>query len=506
MNPSTQLRAGLDVEDRARTTVDPAEAAHDAELLALVRSAADSLPERDSDVLDLHLRHGLTAGEIGEDIGVAQVEASRMLDRTMGRLDEAVGARILFHRGRPRCALLRDLLGSDGAATFGPDAAALISAHVGVCADCAERRRTRLAPSALFAAIPVAVAPLAVKAHVAAALEAAGVPMSGSATMAAPGGAGAGQGAGGGGWYGTALTPRTPVPLQAAPVPPRPPVQPAAPTVEIMVAVSPDPAPPVAAAVASVAAIEAPPWRHETQVVDFSARRAGRRAGRRWTKPVLAAAASITLLTGAVAVAANRDRSAGDAVAAPEATTASVPDREFEVVVPDELPEPDPVEPDPGDDGPARQPSTTKPEPERAKDPDPRGGGDGGVGTGKDDAAGPTLVSFKLSDGSATSGTAVKSMPELTWEAKGPGSVKVSGAGVSSASMNGSETVCPGNLSGGRCWCEGTYKYTITLYDADGRVVKTATKTLTMEPAPEPDGSASKSGSDADADSGAAAD
>ena len=53
-------RTGLGVEDRIDTADDPSRAAEDAEIASLVWDAVDALGERDSEVLDLTLRHGLS--------------------------------------------------------------------------------------------------------------------------------------------------------------------------------------------------------------------------------------------------------------------------------------------------------------------------------------------------------------------------------------------------------------------------------------------------------------
>lgn len=425
MNLPPQPPAGLDAEDRTRNTCDPATVADDAEVVALVRSAAGALPEKALDALDLHLRHGLSLSEIGADAGLTIDEASRLLARSTRRLGDAVGARILFRSGQPRCPTLRDLLSGEGVAAFGPVAAAMIAAHAGSCGACGEGRRTRLAPTAMFAAIPLARAPLELKAQVAVALEARGVPLAGSSATAGLGG-GAGHLAAGG-WYGAG-----PAPIVAS------------------------------------------------------------RLSRRWTKALAAAAASITLLAGAVAVAANRAGDAGGDVAAfgtgapamPAVQDGlAVPEPELEAPVPDE-----PSEAAPDDEAQGEKAPGTKGPGEKAPGETKSGQGGRRNGTntpaGGDDAARPALVRFELSAGSATSGTSVKAMPKLTWEAKGPGGVEVRGPGVSSVSLRGSEAVCPGRMSEGRCWCEGSFEYTITLYDAEGQVVKTTSRTLTMDEAP----------------------
>ena len=56
----------------------------------------------------------------------------------------------------------------------------MVDRHARDCATCEERRELRLAPEALFAAVPIAAAPPILKAEAASALAHAGVPMAGS--------------------------------------------------------------------------------------------------------------------------------------------------------------------------------------------------------------------------------------------------------------------------------------------------------------------------------------
>ena len=172
--------AGFGVEDRARTVDEPARAAEDAELAGLVWEAAEALPERDVTVLDLSLRHGLPPADIGEVIGINRNAANQLVHRVRERLGDAIRARVLWKGGSPQCPQLADELETAGVARFGPEAVRVASAHAEHCEECAERRRTRLAPAALFGAVPFAVAPALVKQQVADVLATEGVPMDGS--------------------------------------------------------------------------------------------------------------------------------------------------------------------------------------------------------------------------------------------------------------------------------------------------------------------------------------
>ncbi len=186
---------GFGVEDRLSAASDPSRAMEDAELADLVWDAAEALGQRDAEVLDLQLRHGLSPAEIGEVIGLNRNAANQLVHRVRGRLDAAIRARVLWRGGAPVCADLQRLLQSAGVERFDAEAVKLSDTHAKTCETCAERRELRLKPAALFASVPVAAAPVFLKTQAASALEALGVPMQGSA-YAGGGAAGAGAGAG----------------------------------------------------------------------------------------------------------------------------------------------------------------------------------------------------------------------------------------------------------------------------------------------------------------------
>ncbi len=178
--------AGFRVEDRLGAADDPARAAEDAELAGLVWESADALGERDVSVLDLQLRHDLGPAEIAAVIDVNRNHANQLVHRARNRLGDAVRARVLWRGGEPVCTDLRAALADAGVTSFGSDAVRVATEHADDCEDCSERRRLRLEPSALFAATPFLVAPVALKGRIASALADRGVPMDGSAHRGGP--------------------------------------------------------------------------------------------------------------------------------------------------------------------------------------------------------------------------------------------------------------------------------------------------------------------------------
>ena len=169
-----------DAGDRLASLDDPEAMAADGELRTLVAEAAEALGERDATALDLHLRYGLEPAEIGEVLDLNRNAANQLLHRVRDRLGTAVGSRVLWADGRPACADLRRELARRGCEEFDGQAVKVTDRHASDCAECTERRHTRLDPSVLFRSVPFVVAPVGFKAKAAAALAAEGVPMGGS--------------------------------------------------------------------------------------------------------------------------------------------------------------------------------------------------------------------------------------------------------------------------------------------------------------------------------------
>jgi RNA polymerase sigma factor (sigma-70 family) len=166
-------------EDTLGTIDDPARVAEDASYAALLWEAADALGERDRDVLDLQLRHGLSPAEVADVVGLNRNAANQLVHRVRNRLGTAIGARMLWRGGTPECAGLRTALAGADVARFDGDAVQVIDTHASKCEACASRKKLRLSPAQMFAAIPIATIP-ALKTKVAAALSMDGVPMHGS--------------------------------------------------------------------------------------------------------------------------------------------------------------------------------------------------------------------------------------------------------------------------------------------------------------------------------------
>jgi RNA polymerase sigma factor (sigma-70 family) len=168
---------------------DPALHAERSDQRRLIWTAVAALGERDTSLLDLHLRHGLEPAEIAEELRITPNNASQLLFRLRRKLREAIGAVLLWRDGHPSCPDLAMLLEQSG--SFDPQVASTIKRHRRNCNQCLREISRQTNPERLFAAVPFAMAPLLLKERAAAALVQAGVPMApstviGSAPVAAP--------------------------------------------------------------------------------------------------------------------------------------------------------------------------------------------------------------------------------------------------------------------------------------------------------------------------------
>lgn len=143
----------------------------------LVWAASAALGEDDASLLSLHLRHGLEAAELAEELGLQPNAAHQRLFRLRKRLADAIGAWVLWHKGQPACQELTAALGRADVAGFDSQTARTISRHAKGCKDCDKRRSLRLQPEALFASVPLVLAGTFWRTKAVAALSAQDVPV-----------------------------------------------------------------------------------------------------------------------------------------------------------------------------------------------------------------------------------------------------------------------------------------------------------------------------------------
>ena len=161
---------------------DPALHAERSDQRRLIWTAVAALGERDTSLLDLHLRHGLEPAEIAEELRITPNNASQLLFRLRRKLREAIGAVLLWREGHPTCVNLAALLEETG--PFDTKVASTIRRHQRDCDECLQQISAQTNPERLFAAVPLAAAPLLLKQRAAQALAQAGVPMTAPAAAA----------------------------------------------------------------------------------------------------------------------------------------------------------------------------------------------------------------------------------------------------------------------------------------------------------------------------------
>ncbi len=451
---------GFRVEDRLARAESPDVATEDAEVAALVWEAAEALGERDREVLDLQLRHGLTPAEIGEVVGMNRNAANQLVHRLRGRLQSAVQARVLWRDGQPACAVLGERLRAAGIEHFGAEAVRVAERHVPGCEQCEQRRRLRLQPTVLFGATPLLFVPVLYKQQAAAALAGAGVPMGGSAFAPGLGGAPTGEagadGAGEGG-FGAG----DPVATMAMPA-------------------VPSPAAPAAAP-------------HDEAVAGPVARRG------RAVLMGLAALVVLVLVGFGIVVVGGDDEAvetAGPPTSVPaDATSVTTPStsvRSSTASSSDTAP-PQTALDDTAPSSSAVEPTVTTPSTDSPPVVD-----EPTTDTTASQPPAPPTVELVLSPSEANPRYLVRAAtvpvppPTLTWSVVGDpavaASVEITGASgggagvVLSTAEAGALVVCPGTVDSAG-WCisaAGSYDYTITVYDEQGGVSHTQSATLTI--------------------------
>jgi RNA polymerase sigma factor (sigma-70 family) len=154
----TELAGGRAMGAEGDPDGDAARAAEGGEAAELVWAAAEGLDEGDRVLLELHLRQGLTGGELAAAAGVKPGQISMVTGRMRERLERALGALLVARHGRRDCtdldAILRDW---DGRLTV--LMRKRVARHVDGCAVCDDRRSGLVAPlGSLAVGSPVVLA------------------------------------------------------------------------------------------------------------------------------------------------------------------------------------------------------------------------------------------------------------------------------------------------------------------------------------------------------------
>ncbi len=152
----------FDVPDPSRLD-DPALAAEDHELAALVWEAASALNPRDYALLDLHVRQGLESAEIAQVLEVSKGNAYTMVSRMKTAADDVISSYAVARRGSKDCDDLRRVLAAYTFPPFSEDVRRAVDAHVEGCETCRRSRRALVAPLQIFGSFAAVPAPFALK-------------------------------------------------------------------------------------------------------------------------------------------------------------------------------------------------------------------------------------------------------------------------------------------------------------------------------------------------------
>ncbi len=135
------------------------------ELARLVDEAAAGLDERDREVLDLHMRHGLEGEELADVLGVSVQNAYKLVQRVRARVERSLGALLVARHARRDCETLSRLL-ADWDGRLSPLWRKRIARHVDDCDVCRRHRAALLDPGGLASAMPLSAPSSALHARV----------------------------------------------------------------------------------------------------------------------------------------------------------------------------------------------------------------------------------------------------------------------------------------------------------------------------------------------------
>ncbi len=155
----------FDVPDPSRLD-DPALAAGDAELAALVWEAAEALNPRDYALLDLHVRQGLDSAEIAGVMGVSKGNAYTMVSRMKTAAGDVIGSYVVARRGSQDCDALQKVLAGFEFPPYTELVRKAVDEHLKSCDICGKARRRFTTPLEILGGFAMVPAPLALKGDV----------------------------------------------------------------------------------------------------------------------------------------------------------------------------------------------------------------------------------------------------------------------------------------------------------------------------------------------------
>ena len=138
---------------------DPAAVAESKELAELVWTSAATLNAKEYSLLDLHVRRGLSADELAENLGLRRGAVYTRLTRLRSSLEQAVTTTLLLRRGRPQCEELDGLAAQLDVLPASRSARRDVERHVEACTTCQETKGLYASPAQIFAALSLVAPP-----------------------------------------------------------------------------------------------------------------------------------------------------------------------------------------------------------------------------------------------------------------------------------------------------------------------------------------------------------
>jgi RNA polymerase sigma factor (sigma-70 family) len=138
--------------------LDDAELMRRQEARRLVHGALSGLRGREREALDLMLRHGLDASEVGGVLGIDAQEATDLTGRAHARLDDALAAAYIARVGRDDCPEVA-AIADDGGWPLPPPVVRRLVHHIQTCGICGPRRDRTVSAARLLQVLPVAMMP-----------------------------------------------------------------------------------------------------------------------------------------------------------------------------------------------------------------------------------------------------------------------------------------------------------------------------------------------------------
>ena len=175
-----RMPVGPYAEDRLVRSAEIGTLATDPAVAGLLWECAEVLGPQVRDVLDLHARHRLTAPEVAAVMHETPASVDAILSRVEAGYGAVVRAKIMWRQGSPSHEELARVVA--GHTEFDTAVVKLVAEHLRTCETCRAASQVPVPPMAVFAAIPVAIAPPGFKETVVESLESAGLVMDGSAS------------------------------------------------------------------------------------------------------------------------------------------------------------------------------------------------------------------------------------------------------------------------------------------------------------------------------------